>query len=115
MKEQSPTGVNHHQKEQPTHLQRKLTNEDYPTRLDKQLSYQQRLPTRLEKRVSTNDDLPTTLQRQVSTNDDLPTTLQRQVSTNNSSTQQTANSSMDEESLLFVFLTIIYIIHRDLI
>ena len=101
MKEQSSTGVNHHQKEQPTHLQRKLTNEDYPTRLDKQLSYQQRLPTRLEKRVSTNDDLPTT--------------LQRQVSTNNSSTQQTANSSMDEESLLFVFLTIIYIIHRDLI
>ena len=108
--------MKHQQKEQPIHLQRKLTNEDYPTRLEKQLSYQQRLPTRLEKGVSVNnDDLPTTLQRQISVNDDLPTTLQRQVSTNNSSTQQTANSSMDEESLLFVFLTIIYIIHRDLI
>ena len=107
--------MKHQQKEQPIHLQRTLTNEDYPTRLEKQLSYQQRLPTRLEKRVSTNDDLPTTLQRQVSTNDDLPTTLQRHVSTNNSSTQQTANSSMDEESLLFVCPTIIYFIVRDLI
>lgn len=94
--------MKHQQKEQPIHLQRKLTNEDYPTRLEKQLSYQQRLPTRLEKGVSVN-------------NDDLPTTLQRQVSTNNSSTQHTSNSSMDEESLLFVCPTIIYFIVRDLI
>ena len=94
--------MKHQQKEQPIHLQHKLTNEDYPTRLEKQLSYQQRLPTRLEKGVSVN-------------NDDLPTTLQRQVSTNNSSTQHTSNSSMDEESLLFVCPTIIYFIVRDLI